>query len=83
MNTQNWDQRGGHYLGGIGRLKPGVSLMAAQADLNEIAALAEKQFPASNNGWDTKLQGLQDAVVGGIRPSAGSVISHGRLFFAS
>ena len=24
MNLQNWQQRGGHYLGGIGRLKPGA-----------------------------------------------------------
>src|SRR5262249_16728107 len=29
MNQQNWTQRGGHYLGGMGRLKDGVSLQTA------------------------------------------------------
>ena len=69
MNLQNWQQRGGHYLGGIGRLKPGTSLAAAQADLNAIAARAEQQFPDSNSGWDTTLSSLQEAVVGRIRPA--------------
>ena len=69
MNQQNWDQRGGHYLGGIGRLKDGVSLSSAQADLNQIAGTAEKQFPNSNSGWDATLIGLQEAVVGKIRPA--------------
>ncbi len=69
MNLQNWQQRGGHYMGGVGRLKPGVSLAAAQADLNVIAARAEKAFPRSNTGWDTTLQTLQEAVVGRIRPA--------------
>jgi putative ABC transport system permease protein len=69
MNLQNWQQRGGHYLGGIGRLREGTSLAAAQTDLNTIAARAEQQFPDSNSGWDTTLSSLQEAVVGRIRPA--------------
>ena len=69
MNLPNWQQRGGHYLSGIGRLKAGTSLAAAQADLNAIAARAEQQFPDSNSGWDTTLSGLQEAAVGRIRPA--------------
>ena len=69
MNLQNWQQRGGHYLSGIGRLKPGITLASAQADLNAIAARAEQQFPASNSGWDTTLSSLQEAAVGRIRPA--------------
>ena len=45
MNLQNWQQRGGHYLGGIGRLKDGMTIEAAQTDLNSIAARAEKAIP--------------------------------------
>ena len=45
MNLQNWQQRGGHYLSGIARLKEGSSLAAAEADLNAIAARAEKAYP--------------------------------------
>jgi putative ABC transport system permease protein len=69
MDLQNWQQRGGHYLGGIGRLKDGSSLTAAQADLNTIAALAEQHFPNSNSGWDTTLISLQESMVGRIRPA--------------
>ena len=69
MNQQNWEQRGGHYLGGIGRLRDGVSMQSGEADLNRIAALAEKQFPNSNSGWDATLISLQEAVVGKIRPA--------------
>ena len=69
MNLQNWQQRGGHYLGGLARLKQGASIGTASADLNTIAARAEQQFPNSNTGWDTTLQGLQDAVVGEIKPA--------------
>ena len=69
MDTQNWQQRGGHYLGGIGRLKDGATIGAAQADLNTIAARAEKDFPASNLGWDTTLKTLQESTVGSVRPA--------------
>jgi putative ABC transport system permease protein len=69
MNTQNWQQRGGHYLGGVGRLKDGAALAGAMADLNIIAARAEQQFPASNLGWDTTLRTLQEQTVGNVRPT--------------
>ena len=69
MNLADWQQRGGHYLGGIGRLKEGATLAGAQADLNAIAAQAERQYPNSNSGWDTTLGSLQEASVGKIRPA--------------
>ncbi len=42
--------RGNHSYLGIGRLKQGVSLAGAQADLDAIAAQLEKQYPESNTG---------------------------------
>ncbi len=69
MDLQNWQQRGGHYLNAIGRLKDGATLAGAQADLNAIAARAEQQFPDSNLGWDTTLRDLRESVVGRIRPA--------------
>jgi putative ABC transport system permease protein len=69
MDTKNWQQRGGHYLGGVARLKDGVTMEGAQSDLNVIAARAEQQFPASNAGWDTTLQTLQEQTVGKVRPA--------------
>jgi len=42
--------RANHSNLGIGRLKSGVSLQAAQADLDMIAARLEKQYPETNTG---------------------------------
>jgi putative ABC transport system permease protein len=69
MDLKEWQQRGGHYLNGVGRLKAGAPLAFARTDLNAIAARAEQQFPDSNSGWDTKITSLQEAAVGRIRPA--------------
>ncbi len=68
MEHKEWLQRGGHYLSGIGRLKPGVTLESASADLNTIARRLQAAYPNSNHGWDSLLIGLQERVVGKVRP---------------
>jgi putative ABC transport system permease protein len=67
MKPEDWEQRGGHFLTGIARLKPGATVDTAESDLNSIAARAEQQFPDSNLGWDTTLKSLQEALVGDLR----------------
>ncbi len=67
FDQKTWGVRGGHWLGGLGRLKPGSSLASAQSDLNNIAARLQKQYPDSNTGWDTTIGLLQDQIVGSIR----------------
>ncbi len=42
------EQRGAHFLQAVGRLKPGVTLEQAQAEMNVIGANLEKQYPDSN-----------------------------------
>jgi putative ABC transport system permease protein len=42
------EQRGSHFLQGIGRLKPGVTIERAQADLSVIAGKLEQQYPETN-----------------------------------
>ena len=42
--------RSNHSYLGIGRLKPGVSLAGARADLDTIANLLERQYPETNTG---------------------------------
>jgi putative ABC transport system permease protein len=59
--------RKAHFLRPIGRLKPGVSVAQAQADLDLIAARLEKQFPDSNTGWNTRLVSLREQLLGGSR----------------
>ena len=68
MKQDQWAQRGGHYLSGIGRLRPGATVESASADLNTIARRLQQAFPGSNHGWDTLLVGLQERVVGKVRP---------------
>jgi predicted permease len=69
MTRENWQQRGGHYLGAVGRMKEGVTVQAAMTDLNTIAKRLQQDHPDSNRGWDTTLMDLQDAAVGKIRPA--------------
>ena len=57
-----------HYLGVVGRLRPGVQLDQARADVNRIAAQLRVQYPATDNGGAV-LMPLQQALVGGTRRS--------------
>ncbi|HEX3249619.1 MAG TPA: ABC transporter permease [Pyrinomonadaceae bacterium] len=60
-------QRKAHFLRPIGRLKPGVTLLQAQADTDRIAAQLEQQFPDSNTGWNLRLLSLREQLVGRTR----------------
>jgi len=53
----------------VARIKPGVSVEAANAELNTIAARLEQQYPESNNGHRVRLDSLREATVGDIRPT--------------
>jgi predicted permease len=61
------DRRGGHWLKVTGRLKPGVSLAQAQAELDAISAGLAKEFPAENTGWLIRMIPLQDMFVYDIK----------------
>jgi putative ABC transport system permease protein len=56
-----------HFLGVIGRLKPGVSQTEAQADLDAVGASLAKEFPAENSGWESHAEPLQQVIVGSSR----------------
>jgi macrolide transport system ATP-binding/permease protein len=53
---------------GIARLKDGVSIQAAMANMKAIAAQLEKEYPDSNKGQSALVIPLRDAFVGDIRP---------------
>jgi putative ABC transport system permease protein len=61
-------QRGGHFLSAIARLKPGVTLEQAQAELSGIAAQLAQQYPDTNKGWGAVVISFREAIVGDIRP---------------
>jgi putative ABC transport system permease protein len=66
-STPYTQQRGSHSLLGIARLKPGVSVAQANAELRTIAAVLEKKFPETNTKFGAALQPLRDDLVGDVR----------------
>jgi predicted permease len=61
------DQRKGHWLQVTGRLKPGVSIAQAKAELAAIAARFARDFPAENEGWQIQMMPLQELIVGDVK----------------
>lgn len=61
--------RGAHYLTVIARLKPGVRIEQAQAEMTAISLRLEQQYPKSNSGWTSKIVSLNEATVGNVRPT--------------
>ena len=61
--------RGGHFIRVVGRLAPGVSIDAARAELDTIAARLERDYPVSNHGMGVRLSPLSEAVIAGARQS--------------
>jgi len=58
-----------HFMYGIGRLKPGVTLAASSADLTTIARRLETQYPDANTGHLTTVVDMRTAMVGDLRPT--------------
>ena len=61
------DARGGHYLNVVGRLRPGVTVAQAEAELKVLAAQLATQYPDSNKGWGIFMMPLQDYSVRDVR----------------
>lgn len=53
-----------HWLSAIARLKPGVTLKQARAQMDAIGARIATAYPESNNGWGVIVEPLIDEVVG-------------------
>jgi predicted permease len=52
-----------------GRLKQGVSLAQAQAEMDGITRRLEQQHPKTNSGWAAQVNNLQEQSVRPIRPT--------------
>ena len=73
-NTDIWvsavgppGSRGGQNVLAIGRLKTGVSLEKAQAEMTAISRRLEQQFPETNKGRSVSIARLRDEMVSNIR----------------
>jgi predicted permease len=56
-------------LHGIGRLKPGVTLAQAQADLDGVMRRLAEAYPEANRGNGAALVPLKERLVGGVGPT--------------
>ena len=74
-------RRSCHNLYGVARLKDGVSLAAAHAEMNTIAKQLETQYPDSNRGQFASVITLSESIVGNIRPLLLMLLSGAGLLF--
>ncbi|MGH9496856.1 MAG: ABC transporter permease, partial [Candidatus Sulfotelmatobacter sp.] len=67
-NDDPRQMRDRNYLDVWGRIKPGVTLAQARADMNGVAAHLSTQYPDSNSNRGVGLTPLADYTVGDVRP---------------
>ena len=59
--------RGGHSRNGVARLKRGVDLAQAQAEMDAISARLAREFPQTDEGWGAMVVPMQEEMVGKSR----------------
>jgi putative ABC transport system permease protein len=63
----------------VGRLKPGVAIDRAQAEMDSLTQRISDEFPETHLGWGLRVESLHDAYVGGLRQSLW--VFQGAVFF--
>ena len=61
--------RGSHFLEVIGRMKPGVALAQARAEMETIAARLAQQYPEQNVRIGSVVNPLHEEIVGNMKPA--------------
>ena len=61
--------RGEHHYAVIARLKPGVEIKQAQAEMNTISERLQQLYPADDKGWGAAVLPLHDDLVSDVRPA--------------
>jgi putative ABC transport system permease protein len=67
MDAPEMNSRGDHQLDVFARLKPGVSVEQARADVERIAANLERQYPETNRGYGFGIGDLREEITGNTR----------------
>ncbi|HMF97624.1 MAG TPA: ABC transporter permease [Vicinamibacterales bacterium] len=62
-------ERRARFYTAVGRMRPGVTLERAQADLTSVQARLGDEFPETDKGWAASLAALKEEQVGGVRRS--------------
>jgi putative ABC transport system permease protein len=67
LTLEEEQNRSSHHIAVIARLKPGVNLSQAQAELSTIAKRLEEQYPEQSRDFGAKVLPLHEQVVGKSR----------------
>jgi putative ABC transport system permease protein len=62
-------ERRARFYTAVGRLRPGVSVAQAEADLTAVQTRLGDRFPETDRGWAASLVPLKEEQVGGVRRS--------------
>ena len=69
MTAQEAAVRGEHHYLGVARLKPGVTVGQAQAEMKTISQRLAQAYPTDDKGWGASVIMLRDDMVGDVRPA--------------
>jgi putative ABC transport system permease protein len=69
LDQEELNNRGGHSLNVVARMKPGVTIEQARAEMDAIASRLEQQYPQVNTGHGANVFPLYEEVVSGVRPA--------------
>ena len=64
VSKEDLSARGNHGIPVLARLKPGVSVERAQAELDTIAARLSKAYPDADRGWGFHAVSMKENIVG-------------------
>src|SRR5260370_36400724 len=69
LDTKEKSSRRAQILGALARLKRGVTVRQAQAEMDVIARQIGTQYPETNKGWGARVNLAEEDLVGDIRPT--------------
>jgi len=66
LTPQQRKERAGRSVSVIARMKPGVTLRQASAEMAGIAAHLAKAYPNENRGWSTRVMDIREKIAGNL-----------------
>jgi putative ABC transport system permease protein len=64
LQPKDWSARNSHYLEIVTRLKPGVTVQQAQAEMTTIARRLSDTYPQTNGNWRARVMTMRHFAVG-------------------
>ena len=69
MDNKERAVRGARYMDVVGRLKPGISMGQAAAEMRTISKRLADAYPDTNRGWAVRLMPIRDFLLGDLTRS--------------